>query len=293
VSVVDFHTHLFPPGAIDDASLAPLRARGLLHDMVDRVCGDGSIEPAALRSYFQAEGVSHSVVLAEVTPLTTGISSNEFVGEFCSGVDGLIPFCAPNPFLERDLVRLADKLVSRYGFRGFKIYPSYLPMSPSDSRLYPLYAFAQEAGLPVMFHTGTSTFPGSRLKWGAPLLLDDVAVDFPDLPLVLAHGGRDLWFDEAFTLARIHANVYLEVSGLPASRLLQYFPRLVALDGKVIFGTDFPVLPSVSAAIAAVHGLGLPRQFVEDMLAGTARRLLRLDTQADPDARDSERHRSR
>lgn len=277
MTVLDFHTHLFPPGAIDQAALAPLRARGLLHDEVDRVCGDGGIEPAALARLFAAEGVSHSVVLAEVTPLTTGISSNEFVGEYCSGVDELIPFCAPNPFLERDLVRSAEKLVSRYDFRGFKIYPSYLPMAPNDARLYPLYGFAQEMGMPVMFHTGISTFPGARLKWGRPLLLDDVAVDFPDLPLVLAHGGRDLWFDEAFTLARIHPNVFLEVSGLPAAKLLQYFPRLSVLAGKVIFGTDFPVVPSISTAVASVRGLGLPDDFVTDMLGGTARRLLRLD----------------
>lgn len=277
MTVVDFHTHLFPPGAMDQEALAPLQARGLLHEEVDRVCGHGGIEPSALARLFAAEGVSHSVVLAEVTPLTTGISSNEFVGEYCAGVDELIPFCAPNPFLERDLVRSAEKLVSRYDFRGFKIYPSYLPIAPNDSRLYPLYGFAQEAGMPVMFHTGISTFPGARLKWGSPLLLDDVAVDFPDLPVVLAHGGRDLWFDEAFTLARVHPNVYLEVSGLPAAKLLQYFPRLPVLAGKVIFGTDFPVIPSISRAVDSVRGLGLPEPMVADMLGQTARRLLRLD----------------
>jgi len=274
--VVDFHTHLFPPGAMDEAALSPLRARGLLHHMADLVCGDGSIEPAQLARFFAAEGVAHSVVLAEVTPLTTGISSNEFVGEYCQGVDGLIPFCSPNPYLERDPTRAMEHLVSRYGFQGVKLYPSYLPMAPNDARLYPLYAFAQEAGLPVMFHTGISTFPGSRLKWASPLLLDDVAVDFPELPIVLAHGGRDLWFHEAFTLARLHANVYLEVSGLPASRLLQYFPRLATLQGKVLFGTDFPVLPSISAAVEAVRGLGLPEEVVEDILGGTARTLLHL-----------------
>lgn len=259
---------------MDEAAMAPLRARGLLHDMADLVCGNGTIQPEQLDRYFTAEGVSRSVVLAEVTPLTTGISSNEFIGEYCQGVPGLVPFCAPNPFLDRDVARTAERLVSRYGFRGFKIYPSYLPMAPNDARLYPLYAFAQEAGLPVMFHTGISSFAGSRLKWGDPLPIDDVAVDFPRLPLVLAHGGRDLWFAEAFSLARLHENVYLEVSGLPPTRLLTYFPKLAVLAGKVIFGTDFPVLPSVSGAIEAVRGLGLPEEFVTQMLGGTAQQLL-------------------
>lgn len=276
MTVVDFHTHLFPPGVMDEAAMAPLRTRGLLHDMADSVCGDNGIEPAALAEFFREDGVAYSVVLAEVTPLTTGISSNEFVGEYCTGIESLIPFCAPNPFLDRDLVRVAERLVARFDFRGFKIYPSYLPMAPNDSRLYPLYGFAQEAGMPVMFHTGISTFPGSRLKWASPLLLDDVAVDFPDLSVVLAHGGRDLWFDEAWTLARIHPNVYLEVSGLPPSKLLRYFPRLSTLGGKVIFGTDFPVVPSISGAIEAVRALGLSEKFTAAMLGGTASRLLRL-----------------
>ena len=276
MTIVDFHTHLFPPGVMDEAAMAPLRARGLLHDMADSVCGDNDIEPAALAEFFKEDGVAYSVVLAEVTPLTTGISSNEFVGEYCTGIESLVPFCAPNPFLDRDLVAVAERLVSRYDFRGFKIYPSYLPMAPNDSRLYPLYGFAQEAGMPVMFHTGISTFPGSRLKWASPLLLDDVAVDFPDLSVVLAHGGRDLWFDEAWTLTRIHPNVYLEVSGLPPSKLVRYFPRLSALEGKVIFGTDFPVVPSISGAIEAVRSLGLSEKFTAAMLGGTASRLLRL-----------------
>lgn len=275
--VVDFHTHLFPPGEMDTAAMASLAARGLLHQMADLVCGDGTIEPDQLAKYFAAEGVDHSVVLAEVTPLTTGISSNQFVGEYCKGIDALVPFCSPNPYLDRDLVGVTEKLVARYDFRGVKIYPSYLPMAPNDARLYPLYAFAQEARLPVMFHTGISAFPGSRLKWASPLLVDDVAVDFPDLSVVLAHGGRDLWFQEAFTLARLHRNVYLEVSGLPAAKLLQYFPRLAALKGKILFGTDFPVLPSIRTAVEAVRGLGLPDDVVDDLLGGTARSLLRLD----------------
>lgn len=276
MTVVDFHTHLFPPGAMDEAAMAPLRRRGLLHEKADEVCGDRGIQPDRLDAFFTEEGITYSVVLAEVTPLTTGTSSNEFVGEFCQGTPGLVPFCAPNPYLERDLVGSTERLVGKYGFRGIKIYPSYLPMSPSDSRLYPLYSLAQEARLPVMFHTGISSFPGSRLKWSHPLLLDDVAVDFPELPLVLAHGGRDLWFAEAFSLARIHDNVYLEVSGLPAKRLLDYFPKLGVLEGKVIFGTDFPVIPDLRAAVSAVRGLPLSERFTDDMLGGTACRLLGL-----------------
>lgn len=274
MTVVDFHTHLFPPGAIDAASIQPLAERGLLHERADEFVGNQLIEPDELAGFFRAQGIDRAVVLAEVTPLTTGISSNEFVGEFCADVDELVPFCSPNPYLERDLVRSVTHLVDRYGFRGVKIYPSYLPISPDDARLYPLYAFAQEAGLPVMFHTGVSMFPGARLRYANPLPIDEVAVDFPDLRIVLAHGGRDLWFQEAFTLARVHDHVFLEVSGLPPHRLLDYFPRLATIPGKVVFGSDFPVVRDLAANVDAVRGLPLPDGFADDVLGGAALRLL-------------------
>ncbi|MTV25730.1 amidohydrolase [Nitriliruptoraceae bacterium ZYF776] len=274
MTVVDFHTHLFPCGGADGEVLRPLAQRGLLHELAGAVMGEREITPDELVGFFRSQGVERSVVLAEVTPLTVGVSNNEFVGEFCAGVDALVPFCAPNPFIDRDLVVIVDALIARYGFRGVKIYPSYLPIAPNDSRLYPLYGYAQERCLPVMFHTGLSTFKGSRMRYADPLLLDDVAVDFPRLPIVMAHGGRDLWFREAFTLARIHSNVYLELSGLPPTRLLEYFPKLPELPGRVIFGTDFPVLRSIERNVAAIRDLGLSDAFTADVLGGTASRLL-------------------
>lgn len=274
MTVVDFHTHLFPPGGMDTAALSPLAERGLLHERASEVAGTHPIEPATLADFFRDQGVDHAVVLAEVTPLTTGISSNEFVGEFCAENDALVPFCSPNPYLDRNLAGATAQLVDRYEFRGIKIYPSYLPISPDDARLYPLYGFAQEAGLPVMFHTGISLFPGSRLQYAHPLLLDEVAVDFPQLRIVLAHGGRDLWFAEAFTLARLHEHVYLEISGLPPSRLLDYFPRLDTLPGKVVFGSDFPVVRDLAANVDAIRQLPLPDGFADRVLGGTALRLL-------------------
>ncbi|MHB1710302.1 MAG: amidohydrolase family protein [Acidimicrobiales bacterium] len=274
MTVVDFHTHLFPSGAMDAACIKPLAERGLLHERADEITGEQLIDPESLVRLYRSQGIDYAVVLAEVTPLTTGVSSNEFVGEFCTGVEELVPFCSPNPYLDRDLAGFVGRLIDRYGFRGIKVYPSYLPISPDDSRLYPLYGLAQEAGLPVMFHTGVSVFPGSRLKYAHPLLLDDVAVDFPELRIVLAHGGRDLWFAEAFTLARSHEHVYLEVSGLPPQRLLDYFPRFTTLAGKVIFGSDFPVVRDLAANIAAVRRLQLPDGFADDMLGATALDLL-------------------
>jgi predicted TIM-barrel fold metal-dependent hydrolase len=91
-----------------------------------------------------------------------------------------------------------------------------------------------------MFHTGTSVFPGARSRLGGALVLDDVAVDFPELTLILAHGGRPLWMDEAFFMLRRHPNVYMDISGIPPRSLLEYFPRLEEVAAKALYGTDWP-----------------------------------------------------
>ena len=91
-----------------------------------------------------------------------------------------------------------------------------------------------------MIHTGTSIFPGARSKFGNPMEIDDVAIDFPDLPLVMAHGGRPLYMDEAFFILRRHRKVRLDVSGIPPSKLLEYFPRLTEIVDRVLWGTDWP-----------------------------------------------------
>jgi predicted TIM-barrel fold metal-dependent hydrolase len=92
----------------------------------------------------------------------------------------------------------------------------------------------------VTVHTGTSVFPGARSRLGDPMDIDDVAVDFPKLRILLAHGGRPLWMEAAFFVVRRHPNVYLEVSGIPPAKLLEYFPRLEELAHKTVWGTDWP-----------------------------------------------------
>jgi len=80
----------------------------------------------------------------------------------------------------------------------------------------------------------------ARCKFGHPMELDDVALDFPDLRIIMAHGGRPLWMDEAFFVLRRHKNIVLEISGIPPLKLLDYFPRLADVGDRVIWGTDWP-----------------------------------------------------
>jgi len=135
-----------------------------------------------------------------------------------------------------------------------------------------VYAKAHELGIPVKWHTGTSVFPASRLKYGDPIYIDDVAVDFPNLKILLAHGGRPLWMDSAFFLLRRHKNVYLDISGIPPKTLLNYFPRLEEIAGKTLFGTDWPGpgVPDIKQNLDEFRALKLPAAVQEQILSKTA-----------------------
>lgn len=210
-------------------------------------------DPAHLRAILDREGVTHAVLLAEEAPASSGMVSSELMQDYCAGVAGFHPFVSPNPLLDSDPAGRLQALLDRGRVAGLKFLPPYQHYYPNDERLYPLYDLAQDLELPCTFHTGLSRIPGTRLKYGDPLLLDDVAVDFPRLPILLAHAGRGVWYEAAAMLASLHGNVYLEISGLPPHNLPHYFPRLERLVDKMIFGSDYPGVPSISGNIAALR----------------------------------------
>jgi predicted TIM-barrel fold metal-dependent hydrolase len=135
-----------------------------------------------------------------------------------------------------------------------------------------IYRIAETHGIPVMFHTGTSIFEGARNRFGDPIFIDDVAVDFPKLKIILAHGGRPLWMETAFFLVRRHPNVFLDISGIPPKSLLKYFPRLPEIAGKTLFGTDWPGpgVPEVKQNLDAFRSLPLREETQQQILSETA-----------------------
>ena len=135
-----------------------------------------------------------------------------------------------------------------------------------------IYRAAEANGIPVMFHTGTSIFHGARNKYGDPIHIDDVAVDFPKLKILLAHGGRPLWMQTAFFLLRRHPNVFLDISGIPPKALLKYFPRLEEIGHKTLFGTDWPGpgVPDIKKNLDEFLALPLSGQTRQQILCRTA-----------------------
>jgi uncharacterized protein len=175
---------------------------------------------------------------------------NEEIAEAASeNADVLIPFASVDP-ARSDAVERARTLIADHGVKGFKFHPNLQAFFPNDRSAYPLYEVIAEAGLPALFHTGHSGIgtgvPGGggfRLKYSNPMCLDDVAVDFPELQIVLAHPSFP-WQDEAISVCLHKDNVWIDLSGWSP----KYFaPQLVSyantqLKSKVLFGSDFPLI---------------------------------------------------
>jgi predicted TIM-barrel fold metal-dependent hydrolase len=236
---------------------------------------DEMIDPEKFASYLERNHIEKAVILPEISPITTGVVSNEYVLEFCQGHEVFIPFFTINPFVVNNLAKESEKYLKQ-GAKGIKLYPSYNHFYPNESRMYPLYALANEEKLPVLIHTGSSVFKGSKIKYADPIWLDDVASDFPDLALVMAHSGRGLWYEKAFFLSRLHPNLYLEISGLPPKNLLNYFPDMEKNIDKFIYGSDWPGVKAISSNIGAIEELPLTQESKKKIFYDNAARLLRL-----------------
>jgi uncharacterized protein len=161
----------------------------------------------------------------------------------------LIPFTSVDPMRGAEALVEAERLIAA-GARGFKLHPPLMEFEPNDRRAYPFYELVQAAGLPVIFHTGHSGIGtgmrgggGVRLKYGHPMLIDDVAVDFPDLTIVMAHPSFP-WQDEAISVCLHKPRVHIDLSGWSpkyfSPTLVQYAGTL--LREKVLFGSDYPMI---------------------------------------------------
>jgi len=166
------------------------------------------------------------------------------------------------------------------GVRALKVHPPHMAVAPNAylhglEALRAIYEEAQRLRLPVMIHTGTSVFPGARSRTGEPMAVDDVAVDFPDLTIILAHGGRPLWMEQAFFLVRRFPNVHMDVSSIPPRAILRYFPRLAEVAGKVLYGSDWPApgVRSMADNLRDFRALDLPPDAFLKMLETNARAL--------------------
>jgi predicted TIM-barrel fold metal-dependent hydrolase len=269
--IIDFHIHI---GRKEDwHEWVNSYQRAVCPEFYEKY--EQMIDPKKFALYLKKQNIEKAVILPEISPITTGVVSNEYVLEFCQDEGVFIPFCTVNPSLASYPAQEAKKFI-RMGAKGIKLYPSYNHFYPNESSLYPLYSLAEELGFPVLIHTGSSVFKGAKIKYADPLHLDDVASDFPQLKLLMAHSGRGFWYDKAFFLSRIHENLYLEISGLPPQNLLDYFPDMEKNIDKFVFGSDWPGIERIDRNVEKIKELPLAEDSIRKILYHNAARILNL-----------------
>jgi len=247
---------------------------GLIDAVYD---ADGTVDPARFDAYLAAEGVDVALLFAEYSPKVTGIQAVEDLLPLTAHSDRMRLVANVNPHLhypvEEELARQLE-----LGAVACKVHPVHGGFPANDRAMYPAYALCQDAGIPLVVHCGTSTFPGSMNAYADPVLLDDVLRDFRSLDVVLAHGGRGWWYDAAAFLALSHERVWIELSGLPPSRLRDYYARQSwsRLTRKMIFGTDWPGVPGIARNARAVAELCPSDEVAGLVLAGNAARVYNL-----------------
>jgi predicted TIM-barrel fold metal-dependent hydrolase len=274
--IFDAHIHVQPWEMVKPEVLA----------MVDDASHAGAKEilssPENFLRYLDAEGVERACCINYVSPDVMGFTRevNDWIANFTKDHrDRLVAVGSVNPLHEMN-VRDEIRRVLDFGIGMIKIHPPHQLFSPNAYRgelwqLAEIYRECEARGVPVMFHTGTSVFPKARNVFADPMPIDDVAVDFPKLRIILAHAGRPLYGETAFFLARRHANVHIEISGIPPKTLLRYFPRIAAIADKVLWGTDWPSpgVVSIRKNIADFLALELGEEVERKVLWENASRL--------------------
>ncbi|MFH2012356.1 MAG: amidohydrolase family protein [Pseudomonadota bacterium] len=231
------------------------------------------ITPEEIIELLKLHHVDRGVMLAEYNPCT-GLITNEHTVAFCKGHKELIPFGAICFYDNTPYEKQAQYAVEELGVKGFKCLPSYQFFYPNDPTLFPFYDYVQSLRLPIMFHTGSSIFKGTRIKYADPLLLDDVADEFPDLTIIMEHGGRPFWYDRAAWLITRHENMYIGTAGIPVRQLPKHFPNLEMYKDRFIFGSDWPGMADIKGLIARVLNLPVSDEAKEMILYKNAERIL-------------------
>ena len=239
---IDVHVHVETPMEDNAANAAAMK-----------YFGDSKVlrGKQALADYYRDRKIG--CVVFTVDEKLTGrppLPNTEIADFAADNSDFMFAFASVNPMRGRDAVDEAERMVRSGKIRGFKLHPPLQQFFPNDKAAYPFYEVANAAKLPVIFHTGHSGIgtgmPGGggvRLKYGNPMDVDDVAVDFPDMGIILAHPSFP-WQDEALSVCLHKPQVYIDLSGwspkyFPAN-LIQHANTL--LKHKCLFGSDYPLI---------------------------------------------------
>jgi predicted TIM-barrel fold metal-dependent hydrolase len=275
----DCHTHLFGPGQFGGATLAAAkRAWGT----------DTELLVTPEKHWEQFGQLDGAIVLAFDAPATGINVPNEYVAEYVAQHPGkLFGFASVDPNRADAPARL-ERAVRELNLRGLKLGPIYQNFYPDDRRHGELYAKAEQLGIPVLWHQGTSFVPEGYLDASRPAALDPIAREFPRLKMVIAHMGHP-WIDECIAVVRKNPNLYMDMSAL-GSRPWQFYNALVSameygVTHKLLFGSDYPFFTTeqMTDALRGINrfteGTSLPRipeEIIESIIHRNTPELLGL-----------------
>lgn len=276
--IIDIHIHIQPLHMFKPEALALVKRGRKDYAEVERY----SNSPAEFLKFLDGLEIERAGLINYVSPDVIGFppAVNDWIADYCKAdPKRLLAFGSVHPKHVTDAGAEVDRL-AKIGIRALKIHPSHQVFSPNAYRdglgpLAAVYERAQANRLPVMIHTGTSIFPGARNVHAQPMLADDVSIDYPNLVVILAHGGRPLWMNEAFFLVRRHKNMHMDVSGIPPQKLMEYFPRLEEIADKVLWGTDWPGpgVPEIRGNLERFRALPISDAAKQKILYDNAARL--------------------
>jgi predicted TIM-barrel fold metal-dependent hydrolase len=225
----------------------------------------------ATAAYLKEEGVTFA---AAIPPGRQAVQEGAL--DFIEPTGGfLLPFVQYDPRSAPEAPASFEQAIAR-GARGLKVHPCSHQLPPNDRSLYPVYEVARANNIPVMIHVGSSIFPGAKMKFCDPMLVDEVAADFPTLQIICAHSGRGFWTDQVYSLTKMRRNVWMELSGIPPKRIMQYFPEIDRVADRVIWGSDWPSSPAPSVLIRQMRELPLSSDIIEAFLWSNADGLFKL-----------------
>lgn len=264
--IIDVHTHLNNYHESEVRSID--RCLDNLHESMD------------------ANGVDYALVLTSYK-VTENRPSTRQVVEATHGIDD-IAVVAGISFLNyrlHDLIELGEYLSDGL-VKGLKLYPGYEPFYPYDSRLKVVYDLAIEHGVPVMIHCGDTYTPKGKLRFSHPLNVDDVAVDYPDLKLVICHLGNP-WIRDCMEVTYKNANVYADVSGLVLGSFKEHFEEYMAEQVRdmivfagepdyLLYGSDWPIC-EMGSYLKFMRSLGLPEESYAKIMWKNATRVFPID----------------
>lgn len=239
------------------------------------------ISPEVILSQMEEAGISKSVLFACDAPIL--YASNEFVAKICQQFkDKFIGFASVNPKKE-EAPKILEDAIKNLGLKGLKLHPPLQDFYPNDKNIWPIYEKAMELNIPIVFHVGTTPF-GSlvKLNQANPILIDEVAIAFPELKIILAHMGT-LWHYETFMVAEKNPNVFIDTAAYPHEIKNLLTENLIKRIGeeKFIFGTDFPMpyegkTHRMKDYVDCINGLSLSQEIKEKIFHENLEKLLRL-----------------